>query len=452
MTFTAIFTVCAIGAASSQPVNDTRARERQVFNNAAAELAVPLFWAADDNDKLEPDELAHLLMIDGSDRGDWITADGQYTALAKQAFSKIARYEAVAPADDPRRKAVLEELRQAQPALLTTDMRGANEEDRAFVKAMVDVAKALDALYMKQIGAAELEPLIADPASRALFMRNHGPWCVQPATEKNKQCNAIDTLPAQASALYPTALQAKPGFCEGLLKHQYARALLHPFSVVRGDGDALKPVPYHIIFASEMDAVSVALKRAADTLKSDGEQPMHAYLHAAAQAFRDNQWTAADEPWVKTGGGASKWYVRIAADEAYADLLPQSCFPTELRPHQPEARRMAKEAGAHAANDGRSRRQARGTSLQDPPSRVSFAGLHRHHCQRWRRAPADRCDHGSEPTFVWTHRGRRTSAHRRHDQRIHGSRQPGAATRASRECLLRERDRRVARKMPRRIS
>jgi hypothetical protein len=44
---------------------------------------------------------------------------------------------------------------------------------------------------------------------------------------------------------------------------------------------------------------------------------MKAYLLAAAQAFRDNQWTVADEAWVKTS--ASKYYARIAPDEAYAD-------------------------------------------------------------------------------------------------------------------------------------
>ncbi|MCC6809417.1 MAG: hypothetical protein IT381_18460 [Deltaproteobacteria bacterium] len=324
-----LLTRLAQAGPASQPATDNRARdrERQAFNAAAAELALPLFWTSDDNDKLDPDELAHVLGVDATERTDWVTADGAYTALAKQAFSRIARHTkegpdlGATPEETARRKLVLEELRQAQPALIATDLRNASADERAFVKQMLVVAREVDALYGKQMGATELEPLLLkdDTLSRALFLRNHGPWCVQPATEKNKACNAIASLPAQTSALYPTALQTKSGFCEGLLKHQYARALSHPFSVVRGEGETLKPVPYHIVFANEMDAVSLALKKAAELIKDEAEAPLRAYLLAAAQAFRDNQWSAADDPWVKTGGGASKWYVRVAPDEAYAD-------------------------------------------------------------------------------------------------------------------------------------
>lgn len=313
----------AAAGPSSQPARD---KERQAFNAAAAELALPLFWTHDDNDKLDPDELAHLHGIDATTREDWVTKDG-FSPLAMKAFSRIARYSQSGPdlaaldADEnARRKLVLEDLRQAQPAVVLTDLRTADEADRAFVKQMLEVARAIDALYEKQMGATELAPLLPkdDSASHALFFRNHGPWCMAPATEKNPKCNAIPSLPQRASALYPTALQQKAGFCETLLKHPYARALLHPFSVVRGEGEALKPVPYHIVFASEMDAVTAALRKAAEALPEQ-ESAQKAYLLAAAQAFRDNQWSAADDPWVKTGGGASKWYVRAAADEAYAD-------------------------------------------------------------------------------------------------------------------------------------
>ncbi len=44
---------------------------------------------------------------------------------------------------------------------------------------------------------------------------------------------------------------------------------------------------------------------------------MKAYLTAAAKAFTDNNWFAADEAWAAMNADNSKWYVRIGPDEVY---------------------------------------------------------------------------------------------------------------------------------------
>jgi hypothetical protein len=65
--------------------------------------------------------------------------------------------------------------------------------------------------------------------------------------------------------------------------------------------------------------VSHELSAAAEAIKSSDEGPLKAYLTAAAKAFLTNDWEPADEAWAKMGVNNSKWYLRVAPDEVYAD-------------------------------------------------------------------------------------------------------------------------------------
>ncbi len=285
--------------------------DRAEFNARAVELGSFVFWRADENKNGKPDPSEVVTLWGAPRRPELERAIAAVVAAEK---SDLGANE-----DEARRRALIKrELRQAQSALVLTRTRTWSDAERAFTDKMLEAAMKIDALYAKQMGALELEPqLEGEPAaSRSLFFRNHGPWCVMPATEKLPQCNAIASLPPKLSALYPSALQARDGFCDALLKHRFARALAHPFSVVRGEGDALKPIPYHIVFSGEMDAVALSLRDAAGALQAD-EGALKTYLLAAAQAFRDNQWAVADEAWLKTT--ASRFYLRVAPDETYAD-------------------------------------------------------------------------------------------------------------------------------------
>jgi hypothetical protein len=301
---------------------------RLEFNRLAAELDLPLFWIADAGHPgtLDPDELAVLWGI-APGSGPWLD-HGAFTPAFHAAYASMvkARAEGTIPAglDDAekrRRAAVVAELGQGRPSLIRTDLRGASPEDQALAARVIEAARIIERIFAKQRGTADLAAEVAsgEAASRMLFYRNQGPWCEQPKTDKDPDCNALARRPARVSGLYPASLQKEPKFCEKLDARPDQKALLGPFTVVAEKGADLEAVPYSVAFKQEMEAVSRELAAAAQAITSPGEGPLKAYLDAAAKAFLDNNWEPADEAWAKMGVNNSRWYLRIGPDETYAD-------------------------------------------------------------------------------------------------------------------------------------
>jgi hypothetical protein len=295
-------------------------------NRIAAELALPLFWIADtDGDEvLDAGELAVLWGVADTRRGEWLEGEAP-TALLADAWRRIVERHQKGPqgGDLPapearRRELVLKELGQGVPTLLHSDFRKAPAADRALVDHVARAARIVERIHARQLGSFGLAEQVPadDPASRMLFYRNQGPWCVAPATEKERECNAVPSLPPKVSGLYPAALQSQPGFCDALSKRPDAEALRHQFNVVAGDGNELKAVPYSEAYAADAKLVAEELRAAAAAL-GDDEAALKAYLIAAAKAFGDNGWEAADEAWAAMNGRNSKWYLRIGPDEVY---------------------------------------------------------------------------------------------------------------------------------------
>jgi hypothetical protein len=305
-------------AAVKKPTFD--ALSRLDFNARAQEHFLPLFWR-DDNDgnkALEPAELAVLWGPQNASRATWVDEKGEFTpafVAAWDALVKGADDKALA-ADEQKRLALVRlELSQGRPTLVETDLSKGTDEDRAVVKHVLDAALAIERLHAKQLGTDTLEA--KDPASKALFHRNQGPFCVAPKTEKDEACTAIAPKPKRIVGLYPAALQEDPKFCDTLAKEKNAKDLTGHFSVVVADGKGFKAVPYSEAYKGDMEAVATSLEAAANALTSDGEKAFQAYLRAAAGSFRSNDWEPANEAWVAMGPTNSKWYLRIGPDEVY---------------------------------------------------------------------------------------------------------------------------------------
>lgn len=298
---------------------------RADFNRIAAELAQPFFWSADANENgaLDPDEAAVLWGV--AKEPPAAVESGRFTPAflaAYDAIAKVAKEGHPAPASDAekkRRAAVLLELSQGRPTLVRTDLRAASDEDRAIVRHVLRAAEIVERIHAKQKGtagmAAEIPP--GDGPSRMLFYRNQGPWCEQPKTEKDADCGALARKPPRVSGLYPASIQKDPAFCTALEARKDQKELLAPFSVVVEANGDLRAVPYHEAYAEESKAIAAELRAAADAVKSPGEAAFRAYLTAAAQAFMDGSWEAADEAWAKMNAENSKWYLRIGPDEVY---------------------------------------------------------------------------------------------------------------------------------------
>lgn len=305
------------------------------FNRRAAELNLPIFWRADANSDgaLEPGELAVLWGVVPTTQDAWVE-NGSFTSKMDGAYAlMVARQDSssLAPEEQKRRQAVLDELAQGKPTLVETDLTQASAEDRALVAKVAEAAELIELIYAKQKGVHALEAQLAadDPASKQLFYRNQGPRCEAPKTEKNPDCSALATRPKNISGLYPVNIQSgiDTKFCEALEKRKDADVVLHQFAVVqakaggRSEGNAatadLEAVPYTVAYKTEMGLISQKLREAAEILKGSQEAAFKAYLEAAAASFVSGDWQPADEAWAKMTATNSKWYLRIGPDEVY---------------------------------------------------------------------------------------------------------------------------------------
>ena len=309
------------------PVSSYDQLARLDFNRRAAELALPLFWRtdADQDGTLDPDELVQLWGWDGPALAT-LVAGGAFTPGFASLYASMLKPTSAAGLDDVearRRALVIEELAQGRPTLVETDLTGASAEDRAIVEHVARAAVIVERIFARQSGVLAHRAAVAsqDPASRMMFFRNQGPYCEAPRTEGEIACTALPSRPPRVSGLYPEALQKEPKFCDVIAKQPNAAELMGHFSIVVPGPTAgtWAAKPYHVAYKEDMEAVAVELEAAATAIKSAEEQPFAAYLRAAARAFRDNDWEAADEAWLDMGNKGSKWYLRIGPDEVYHD-------------------------------------------------------------------------------------------------------------------------------------
>jgi len=293
---------------------------RTDFNRWSAKLDMPFYWAAGDDDVLQPSGLHLLFGVEAPERDHWVEGgrftsafEAEYRALvAAQRGERTA--DALEAAEQARRAAVERELDQGNPTLIAWDFSESADPDRALVEHVLASARIIEDLYARQKGVAKL-PAPSDPASRRMVHRNQGPFCVAPATESDPDCRALPDA-ERIFGLYPTKLQSREDFCGILAKRRNADALLDPFTVVRVKDGKLRSVPYHEAYATPMKEVAQHL-RAAAGVQPPEEAALIRYLEAAAKAFEDGSWMEADEAWAAMNAENSRWYLRIGPDEVY---------------------------------------------------------------------------------------------------------------------------------------
>lgn len=298
------------------------------MNRAAVELDLPIFWVEDQNKNgaVDPSELAVLWGLGETKDSDWVN-DGAFTDRFRKAYASIVAQvrrkgpdlAGLSPEEIRRRKAVVRELDAGRPAVLVSDFRNANAEEKAVLDHILAAAQIVERLYQKQTGAIAWASKVPqdDPSSQRLFKRNQGPQCEAPETQNDPDCRATTEPFKLISGLYPAELQAKPDFCKVLAARPDSSGLLAPFVVVAGEEGAWKAVPYQRAFENDMQAVARELDAAADVITNPDEASFQAYLKAAAKAFRDGSWFDADEAWSRMSTDNSKWYLRIGPDETY---------------------------------------------------------------------------------------------------------------------------------------
>ncbi|MBN1336590.1 MAG: hypothetical protein JXB39_11585 [Deltaproteobacteria bacterium] len=281
---------------------------RDVFNATAAAMDVDLVWEkdADGDGYPSPEEMVRL---------GWASRPDLTMADVNGARNAVVR--------SLRLGAVRRELAQGRPTLIHTDLRALPEAEKAFARHVLAAADLMEALYRLQAGVTEPPPSNLDPASRALFERNQGPWCVAPQTEADPFCNALPALPPQRWGMWPEDRPHDQALCEAVRARPDAARLTDPFVAVRIVNGAFTPVPVRDLWGSQMDAIAEELDAAATALDRTREKALQKYLRAAADGFRTGTWDAADEAWMGMDSRNTRWYLRVAPDEVYWDLCQE---------------------------------------------------------------------------------------------------------------------------------
>ena len=291
---------------------------RDDFNRIAVLQDRPLFWLEDRNKDglINPDELA-AAGHDGALKR--FVKGAAFTPLFKKVYAKMVEHR--------RQEAVARELNGGRPTMVHNDLTGASAVDRAVLKELLAASAIIERLYARQTGAAKHLKAIkrADPASRYLFWRNHGPGCNSPETAGDNLCNALPGFPDKRSEAYPQDAPQDEKMCKALQAHPDSKALLNPFTVVRkGKDGKLEAVPYNKIWGKQMMKVAARLRAAAKAVAADPkEKAFHKYLIEAAKGFETNFWEDADEAWAAMNAQNSRWYLRIGPDEVYFDPCQQ---------------------------------------------------------------------------------------------------------------------------------
>jgi hypothetical protein len=315
----------ARGAAPASASGRFDRLERLAFNRRAVELDQPLFWRSDANGNhvLEPNELVVTWSYAPVARTEFVDRKNDFTPKFRALYERMLRTDdanQLGSAEKNRRQAVQRELSQGRPTLLESDFSSADAGEKALVAHLLRVATQIEHLYARQKGTGGLESRIPadDTASAAMFFRNQGPFCEAPKTEKDPACLALPDPIKPIFGLYPPEIQQDKSFCELLQKQPNAGQLSDHFSIVaRGDApNTFRPVKYSEAYKDDMEAVAKELEAASSQL-GDDEAALKKYLNAAAKAFRDDDWEPANEAWVGTGEGHSKYYLRVGPDEVY---------------------------------------------------------------------------------------------------------------------------------------
>ncbi|MFC4211930.1 Zn-dependent hydrolase [Pedobacter lithocola] len=178
---------------------------------------------------------------------------------------------------------------------LTTNLNDLSINDRKVLPLLIQAAEIMDQLYWKQAYPQKdsLLATIKDEKTRDFVNINYGPW---DRLSNDKPFVAGVGAKPEGASFYPY----------GITKEEIEKSTLADkfgaYSVVQKDSTGkLSTVPYHVLFASELQKVSSLLKQAALIAEDAG---LKKYLNLRADALVSDNFTASDYAWLdmKTNG------------------------------------------------------------------------------------------------------------------------------------------------------
>jgi len=178
---------------------------------------------------------------------------------------------------------------------LTTNLNQLSVNDRKILPLLIQAAEIMDDLYWKQAYPQRdsLMATIKDEKTREFVNINYGPW--DRLNNEKPFVAGVGPKPEGAS-FYPYGI-TKEEIEKSDLKDKFGA-----YSVIQKDTTGkLTTVPYHVLFAAELQKASSLLKQAALVAEDAG---LKKYLNLRADALVTDNFTASDYAWLdmKTNG------------------------------------------------------------------------------------------------------------------------------------------------------
>jgi Peptidase family M49 len=228
------------------------------------------------------------------------------------------------------------------PAEIGADLSGLARHERDALARLVDAARIMDALFLRQVWAGnaamlhELAQKAAMPvgprASRTAaarlhcFLINKGPW-------DRLDANApfvpgAPPKPASANFYPPDASKEDLQKWMDGLSAKARDAAAGFFTIIRRDGKGFTAVPYSLEYQGELARAAELLREAA---RLTTEPTLQAFLTARADAFLSNDYYESDVAWMEIEGAIEptigpyevyedEWFNAKAAFEAFITI------------------------------------------------------------------------------------------------------------------------------------
>lgn len=195
----------------------------------------------------------------------------------------------ITSSEDSLQRYVNERIAIYEKVKLSTNLNDLSATDRKILPLLIQAAQIMDDLFWKQAYPQRdsLLSTIKDEKTKAFVWINYGPW---DRLNGDKPFIAGIGAKPDGATFYPA----------GMTKEQLEKADLkdkfNQYSVIQKDSTGkLTEIPYHVLFASELQNASSLLKQAALLTEDAGFKK---YLNLRADALTSDNFTASDYAWL----------------------------------------------------------------------------------------------------------------------------------------------------------
>jgi hypothetical protein len=214
-------------------------------------------------------------------------------------------------------------IRRFAPTVITADVSGLSARDRQALAKIIEAARLLDPLFLRQVWSgnpALLKKLEQDRTPGGLerlhyFKINNGPWSRLDGNEP-----FIEGVPREKPAganFYPDDITKDEfnSWAQGLSTEERERALGFFYTIRRGASGKLKVVPYSEEYREFLVPAAKLLREAAALTTNE---TLRKFLNKRADAFASNDYYASDVAWMELDAPLE---VTIGPYETYEDEL-----------------------------------------------------------------------------------------------------------------------------------